>query len=150
MKKQQKILIVVAIVALLVVSCFAFAACGKKYVQQKDTAVYFTVDKDVMANVDGKTLQDYMDALVKKDQLTYSGDSTAYGLMINTVNDIKADANKGEYWFIYSDDEENTTTEWAPAIEFEGKTYKSTTLGASSLPIKIGCTYVLMMSVSTY
>lgn len=149
MKKQQKILIVVAIVALLVVSCFAFAACGKKYVQQKDTAVYFTVDKDVMANVDGKTLQDYMDALVKKDQLTYSGDSTAYGLMINTVNDIKADANKGEYWFLYSDDDEYSNGDWG-TYELNGKTYKSTTLGASSLPIKIGCTYVLMMSVSTY
>lgn len=149
MKKQQKILIVVAIVALLAVSCFAFAACGKKYVQQKDTAVYFTVDKDVMANVDGKTLQDYMDALVKKDQLTYSGDSTAYGLMINTVNDIKADANKGEYWFLYSDDDEYSNGDWG-TYELNGKTYKSTTLGASSLPIKIGCTYVLMMSVSTY
>ena len=142
-------MIVVAIVALLVVSCFAFAACGKKYVQQKDTAVYFTVDKDVMANVDGKTLQDYMDALVKKDQLTYSGDSTAYGLMINTVNDIKADANKGEYWFLYSDDDEYSNGDWG-TYELNGKTYKSTTLGASSLPIKIGCTYVLMMSVSTY
>lgn len=149
MKKQQKILIVVAIVALLVVSCFAFAACGKKYVQQKDTAVYFTVDKDVMANVDGKTLQDYMDALVKKDQLTYSGDSTAYGLMINTVNDIKADASKGEYWFLYSDDDEYSNGDWG-TYDLNGKTYKSTTLGASSLPIKIGCTYVLMMSVSTY
>ena len=149
MKKQQKILIVVAIVALLVVSCFAFAACGKKYVQQKDTAVYFTVDKDVMANVDGKTLQDYMDALVKKGQLTYSGDSTAYGLMINTVNDIKADASKGEYWFLYSDDDEYSNGDWG-TYELNGKTYKSTTLGASSLPIKIGCTYVLMMSVSTY
>ena len=149
MKKQQKILIVVAIVALLAVSCFAFAACGKKYVQQKDTAVYFTVDKDVMANVDGKTLQDYMDALVKKDQLTYSGDSTAYDLMINTVNDIKADANKGEYWFLYSDDDEYSNGDWG-TYDLNGKTYKSTTLGASSLPIKIGCTYVLMMSVSTY
>ena len=149
MKKQQKILIVVAIVALLAVSCFAFAACGKKYVQQKDTAVYFTVDKDVMANVDGKTLQDYMDALVKKDQLTYSGESTAYGLMIDTVNDIKADASKGEYWFLYSDDDEYSNGDWG-TYDLNGKTYKSTTLGASSLPIKIGCTYVLMMSVSTY
>lgn len=148
MKKQQKILIVVAIVALLVVSCFAFAACGKKYVQQKDTAVYFTVDKDVMANVDGKTLQDYMDALVEKKQLTYAGKESAYGLMLNSVNDIKADENKHEYWFLYSDDDEYSNGEWT--CDLNGKTYKSATLGVSSLPIKIGCTYVLMMSVSTY
>lgn len=146
MKKQQKILIVVAIVALLVVSCFAFSACGKKYVQQKDTAVYFTVDKDVMANVDGKTLQDYMDALVEKKQLTYAGKESEFGIMLTSVNDLKADANKGEYWFIYSDDEENTTTEWAPAIEFEGKKYMSTKYGIKDMPIKEGASYLFMIS----
>lgn len=145
MKNSRKIVLSVLLIAVILASVFAFASCGKKYVQQTDTAVYFTIDEKIMPNVEGKTLKDYMDALVEKKELTYSGTDSQYGIMLDTINDLKADATKGEYWFLYSNDDEYSNEAWGTYVLNE-TTYKSTTLGASSLPIKMGKTYVFMVS----
>ena len=145
MKNSRKIVLSVLLIAVILASVFAFASCGKKYVQQTDTAVGITVDASVMSNVEGKTLKDYMDALVEKKELTYSGKDSQYGIMLDTINNLKADATKGEYWLIYSNDDEYSNESWG-TYEFMGTTYKSATLGVSSLPIKMGKTYVFMIS----
>ena len=148
MKKFTKILSVVVIVALLVTLCLAFVGC-KKYVQQIDTGVVFTVDDDIMSDVTGKHLIDYLNALQDKGKLTFSASQSTYGSFLEEVNGIKADASKGEYWFIYSDDEENTTAAWGE-YEYNGKKYYSTNFGLDDQPLKAGATYILMVSVAQY
>ena len=146
MKKLTRILSVVVIIALLVVLSVSLFAC-KKYVQQTDTGVVFTVDEHIMKDVEGKHLIDYLNALQDKGELTFSAPQSTYGSFLEEVNGIKADATKGEYWFIYSDDEENTTAAWGE-YEYEGKKYYSTNFGLDDQPLKAGATYILM--VSTY
>ncbi len=147
MKKLTKILSVLVVVALLV-SAFALVACTKKsYVQKTETGVFFTVDSDIMPSVEGKHLIDYLKALQEKGELTYKASQGSYGSFLEEVNGITADASKGEYWFIYSDDEENTTPAWGE-YEYEGKKYYSTNFGLDDQPLKAGASYILM--VSTY
>ena len=146
MKKLTKILSVVVILALLF-SAIALVACTKKtYVQQTETGVVFTVDSDIMADVEGKHLIDYLKALQDKGELTFSAPQSTYGSFLEEVNGIKADSTKGEYWFIYSDDADNTTPAWGE-YEFEGKKYYSTNFGLDDQPLKAGATYILMVSV---
>lgn len=145
MKNNRKLLVALLVVT-IVVCLLSFAACSnKKYVQQTDTAVYFTVDKKIMSDVEGKTLMNYMDALVEKGYLTYKVDNTYGTPMVVTVNDKTADASKNEYYFIYSDDADNTTEAWG-TTEIDGKKYSSTNFGIADQPLKMGATYVFMIS----
>ena len=147
MKKLTKILSVLVVLTLLV-SAFALFACTKKtYVQQTDTAIAFTIDKDIMPDCTGKHLVDYLNALQEKGALTYEVQAMGTYNMLIKINDRTADATKGEYWFIYADDEENATGTWS-TCEFEGKTYNSTDFGIDDMPIKEGVTFVFM--ISTY
>ena len=147
MKKLTKILSVIAIIAIVVAS-FALVACTKKtYVQQTDTAIAFTIDTDIISDLSGKKLVDYLAALQEKGELTYSAQNMGSYSMLMTINDRTADATKGEYWFIYADDEENTTPTWGE-YEFNGKKYYSTNFGIDDMPIKEGVTFVFM--ISTY
>lgn len=149
MKHNRKLLVAILLVVIIIACMLSFAGCKtKKYVQQTDTAVYFTVDKDIMADCTDKKLVDYMDALVDKGYLTYEVQSGTYPMLI-TVNGKTADASKNEYYFIYSDDAENTT-ETYESTEIDGKKYYSTNFGISDQPLKEGATYVFMISISTY
>ena len=149
MKNAKRIVAVVLLIAIATCLFVALTACGPKYVQQTDTEVYFTVNSKVMKDVTGKKLVDYMDALVAKKELTYSAPVTGSYAMLVTLNDRTADAAKNEYWFIYSDDEEYSNETWG-TYEMNGKTYKSTTLGITDLPIKEGKTYIFVISVSQW
>ena len=145
MKKLTKILSVIVVVALLF-SAIALVACQKKtYVQQTDTAVIFTIDKDIMPDCTGKHLIDYLKALQEKGQITYSAEDKGSYSMLMSVNNLTADATQGEYWFIYADDEENTTATWGE-YEYEGKKYYSTNFGIDDMPIKEGVTFIFMVS----
>lgn len=147
MKNSRKIVLSVLLIAVILASVFAFASCGKKYGPQMDTAVSFTVSKDVMSDLEGKTLQNYMDALVERKEFSYSGTDSSWGIMLDTINNKKADAAKGEFWFIYCDDEENSSAQYGE-VTLKGKKYASANLGASSLPIKEGKTYVFVISIT--
>ena len=89
MKKLTKILSVIAIIAILVMS-FALVACTKKtYVQQTDTAIAFTIDKDIMPDCTGKYLVDYLNALQEKGELTYEVQAMGTYNMLIKINDSK-------------------------------------------------------------
>ena len=141
MKTSKKIVLAVVVLALLLTLALGMVACSKP-VQLKDTAVIVHVDSKVMSDVSGKHLVDYLNALQEKDYLTYN----APGGFIDTINDLKPDASKGEYWFIYTDDEEHANADWG-TFDLDGKTLGSATLGITDLPLKEGATYVFVVSV---
>lgn len=135
---------VVLTMCIIVVMALCLVACHPTNpVQQEDTAVYITADGKLMAEMNGTTVKDYLDVLVKKGYLTYE----LNGTFLTTMNGLTPDSTKSEYWFIYSNDDENTNGEWG-TYEHDGVTYKSTTLGICDLPVKEGVTYLFM--VSTY
>ena len=56
------------------------------------------------AKTDALVLQDLMDEL-KEDGFTYSGNESEYGLMVDTINGVRADYTlDGAYWSFYVND----------------------------------------------
>ena len=140
MKATKKIILTILALALVVTAVLGMVACSKP-VQMRETEILITLDKSIMSDIEGKTLKDYLDLLQEKKYLTYE----ATGGMLFTINERKADSTKGEWWLIYTDDEEHSNEGWG-TYQVEEKTYKSSTLGYESLPLKDGATYVFVIS----
>ena len=145
MKKLTKVLSVLVVLTLLI-SSFALFACTKKaYVQQTDPGIVFTQDDEIMADVEGKFVIDYLNALQDKGVITYVAEDSAYGKFITQINDRKADSTQGESWFVYTDDADSSDAAWG-TYDYEGKTLASASFGVSSLPLKKGATYAIILS----
>ena len=147
MKTAKRITLVVLAFALLVSAVVGMVACNKftNPVQMTETEIIVPLDAEVMPDISGKHLKDYLDALQEKECLTYE----AQGGMIYTINGRTADASQGEYWLIYSDDPDYSNEAWGTYVVGD-TTYKSTTLGYESLPLTEGKTYVFMISKFDY
>lgn len=144
MNTTKRILLTVVALALVLAAVVGMVACTNKLVnpvQMKETEIVIPLDSAVMADVSGKHLVDYLNVLQEKEFLTYDAPS---GFVV-TINDRTADSTKGEYWLIYTDDEENSDATWG-TYEVEGKTYNSAKFGINDLPLKEGKTYVFMIS----
>ena len=133
----------VVVLAILLTTVLAAVACNtlKNPVQIKETTVIVPLDAAVMPEIEGKHLADYLDVLQEKGFLTYN----APGGFVDTINDLKADASKNEYWLIYTDDTENSNEDWGKT-EVDGVTYFSAMYGIKDMPLKEGKTYLFMIS----
>lgn len=85
---------------------------------------------------DCANLLDYMNKINGSESLKSFEISNG---MITTINGKKASGNV--YWMLFTDDAEYSNEQWG-SIEVGGVTYYSATLGAESLPVKAGSTYV--------
>lgn len=134
--KTVKLLLTVLV--LTVVTAIAAYGCADKqtttYAKNGDTFV-FTVTSVVE---DGDTLIDYMESLKGSNSLT---SYTIENGMITEINGLVA--SNGVYWMLYTDDAENSNETWGN-VTVDGVTYSSAILGAESLQIKQGCSYVWM------
>lgn len=143
MNTTKRITLTVVALALVLAAVLGVVACAKltNPVQMKETEVVIPLDTAVMADISGKHLVDYLNVLTEKEFLTYD----APGGFVVTINDRTADSTKGEYWLIYTDDEENSDASWG-TYDVDGKTYNSAKFGINDLPLKEGKTYVFMIS----
>ena len=74
-----------------------------------------------------------LDYLKAEGKLDYSMNGT----MIDSVGELKNDASKGEYIYIYTSVAEDAdVSQWAKTVEYEGKTLVSSGLGATEMHIK--------------
>ena len=131
----MKKLFAAACAAILALSAFAFAACAPKTVVVDETAVIITPSDKILPITENTVLADYMDKLVERKELEF----TAADGMITSLNGIANTTNS--YWMLYTDDTENSNADWG-TTEYDGKTFRSATLGFASLPVKAGCTYI--------
>ncbi len=123
-----------ALVLLLVVM-----SCGQgEAVKIDGDYVILTPDEEDVASE--MTLQDYMQLLAERGELTFVMESG----MIMSINGV--DCATGEYWMLYTDDTAYANTGWGEC-EYEGKNYGSAIIGAETLPITAGCTYIWYLQV---
>lgn len=85
---------------------------------------------------DCATLIDYMNKINGSKSLKSFEISNG---MITVINGKKASGNV--YWMVFTDDADYSNEQWG-SVEIDGVTYYSATLGAESLPIEEGATYV--------
>ena len=86
-------------------------------------------------NLKDATLIDCMNQLLDKNELSFSVENG----MITKINGTKNGTNS--YWMLYTNDTENSNTAWG-TYEYEQVVFGSAMLGAESLLIKEGCTYI--------
>ena len=126
--KKLLTLLLVTLTALMM-----FTACGKN----KDPLVISETDEFVVikcqTDKEDLTLASYMDGL---DDIFLIENG-----MVVSINGIKNPADWSYCWMLYTDDEEMSNTAWGE-IEYKDKVYGSAVLGAESLVVKNGKTYI--------
>ncbi len=126
---------------LVVVSMLALFACSGGAVKAKvdystETETIITVTKAE----EKATLIDAMKELKKDEKLAYESTSSQYGEMVNTIGTRTADADAFEFWAIYTTDLEFANDE--VSVTVNGQTFYQAMLGASSLTVKDGESYL--------
>ena len=128
MKKLTSLFLVFALMLSL-----AFIGCDNTVPAKNGDTVVIAVTGEV---AEGTTLLDYMQAInggeILKSYVIENG-------MVTCINGMQASGNT--YWMLFTDDVENSNSDWG-SVTVEDVTYHSATLGAESLVVKSGCTYV--------
>jgi len=111
MNKTKKIILgigtAIAAVAIIVAMLFVWDKFREKPVEGSKSITIEVIDNEQKSTVyelktDAKYLKEAMD---EAKGLTYSGTEGQYGLMVDTVNGVKADYNTdGSYWSFYVND----------------------------------------------
>lgn len=107
-KKSNKKLII-AIVCIIAAICImlGISKASQKTIAGAKAITIEVVDdtgakKDYYENTDAEYLNEAMDELQASSDFSYEGEKSDYGIMITTINGIKADYDTdGAYWAIY-------------------------------------------------
>ncbi len=135
----MKKLLALTLTLVAILSTFLMVGCGNDAEN-----VVFTVDGTKYQITESTTLNDYMNLLEDDGELYFTTSSSAYGMFITSVNGVKNGVGSNPCWMVYTDDPDYMdTSDWGTEVVIDGKTYKSTTLGISSVIVKAGATYVL-------
>ena len=106
--KNNKILKLVAIIALIAAMAFAFVTFREKPVEGSKAITIEVVDNNQQSKTYSlKTDAEYLrQAMDETDGLTYDGSVGQYGFSVSTVNGVVADWNIDQsYWAFYVNDQ---------------------------------------------
>ena len=106
--KNNKILKLVAVIALIAAMAFAFVTFSEKPVEGTKAITIEVVDNNQQSKTYSvKTNAEYLrQAMDEAEGLTYDGSDGPYGYSVSTVNGVVADWNVDQsYWAFYVNDE---------------------------------------------
>lgn len=140
------------ILATIFLVIFSFTACSSDTVPYGAAAVLESSYKLVVieASSTGGSLEEAMSALKEAGALTYEGSESEYGFYLTSVNEYTPDAEKNEYWAIYTTLGEYEGVEYSNGeygtYDYNGKTCSSASYGISGIPLVEGEIYVLAIA----
>ena len=105
----------------------------------------FTVDLDKLASSEQKSkgLLAVLDYLKQTEGLTYAMDASG---LLTQVNEIKQEGNK--YIYLYTSvAKDEDLTQHASSIEYKGKKYSSSGVGAKDMTIEKDCVIIISVIV---
>ena len=106
--KNNKILKLVAVIALIAAMAFAFVTFSEKPVEGSKAITIEVVDQNQQSKTYSvKTDAEYLrQAMDEAEGLTYDGSDGPYGFSVSTVNGVVADWNVDQsYWAFFVNDE---------------------------------------------
>lgn len=115
-------------------------------------SVVFTADDAVVikANTTKGSLEDALNTLKDSKALDFTGSQSEYGLFIESVNGKTADADKNEYWAVYTTLTELDGVSYSSAeygtYDYDGTECASASFGASGLPMVEGELYAIVLA----
>lgn len=106
MKKKTVLLIVCAVVIVAVAAVLIFAGNGTSK-GTKNITIEVVDDKGASTVYNVKTDAEYLQgAMDDADGLTYAGQDSDYGMMVETINGVRAVYDEdGAYWAFYVNDD---------------------------------------------
>lgn len=122
-------------VLVLALTAFSLFACTDSNVSAEDGIFAFKVDTKDYAITAETTVKNYMEKLAADEKVTFTFDDG----MVSEINGKVKTLNC--YWILYTDDAENSNAAWG-VYNYNDKTLCSAALGAETLVVKEGCTYV--------
>lgn len=138
MKRTNKI---TALILALALAVFAFVSCGGDGDSEGSITLVLGLETPVEYEVDLSKLKvdnglfSVLDYLVAEEKLTYEKNGT----MISSVGELKPDASKGEYIFIFTSVEADfDVSEWGSTVEYKGMTLTSSGVGAGDMTVTDG------------
>lgn len=105
----------------------------------------FTVDLDKLAaySQTSQGLFAVLDYLKDTEELTYTADSTGF---LTQVNQIKQEGNK--YVYLYTSVEKDIdVSQYACTVEYKGKSYTNSGVGANDMTIEKDCVIIISVIV---
>jgi hypothetical protein len=143
MKKQ---FIKLTVLLLVLVALTALFACDPPVEEGEKSLTIIMLKSDGTAdvyseNTDSQYLGEVIDEMLAEGDIILESEDTQYGRKILKIGCLIPGEN--QWIFIYSDETDPTlvSDEWGTAV-YDGKTYKSTTLGLDDMPVYDGRTYV--------
>ncbi len=120
--------------ACLLLICTLLLSCGRAAPVKIDgDYAVITISEERIEQ--GTTLKEYMDLLVADGTLEYEIDNG----MITSIGGVLA--GDGKYWILFTDDPDYSVTAWGECM-YGDVVYGSASLGAESILVKAGCTYI--------
>ena len=136
-----------AVAALLLVGAFALAlaACNEKGGNTEEVTVSLILGdaEAVSVTTDAPFLYDLLREYCDENGLALEGSTSATGFYATRIGDLAEDAAAGEYIMFYHDIDDITLYTPGYDLERDGRTYFSSSVGVSSLPIRDGATYLV-------
>ena len=119
-------------------------------IQPSDGIADYTDKKKIFElETEAKYLEDVLDELVADKKIEIAGTkSAAAGRMITNIDNVSADYVKDGRWIsIYCNDMDNvdSTSDYAQSYEYEEATLWTANWGVTSLPVKDGLVYALVL-----
>lgn len=153
---MKKKLLSVLICLCSALSALSLVACNSSPISEilidDQPSFVFTATSDVLELNDGTNVENYLNALKNKGEITLNGTNGSYGYYVTEINGYKeetaADGKSGKSWMIYTD---LTTLDGVIystpdyTVEYNGKKYNQATYSVSSLPCVENYTYILVL-----
>ena len=137
MKKRLFALFLVVVSAITLLACAGGAVKAKVDYSTQTETVITVVEADGTA-----TLIDAMKALKEDGKLAYESSASQYGEFITAIGSKEADQTC-EYWAIYCTD--IALANDAVVVTVNGQTFYQALVGASSLTVKEGASYLIRL-----
>lgn len=125
---------ILSLVLLFISVTFISVSCTPVDQTAKDgDHIVITVSGEI---AEGLTLVQYMEQIKGGETLS---SFVIEGGMLTKINGLKATGNV--YWMLFTNDGENSNADWG-TVTVNGTVYSSASLGAESLIVKSGYTYI--------
>lgn len=123
----------------LLCACTIFSGCNKNAQE-----VEITIEQKYLNN--DNTLYDYMLTLKQNKKLDFKCESGAYGMFILEMNGVSNGFGGNPCWMVYTDAKEwQDLSEWGGTVVENGVEYRSTSVGISSIKVKVGQKYIFKL-----
>ena len=139
---KRKINLAIILVLAVVFAMSGLVACKNDGETKAVTLEKVTETLIVMKVTEAEENASALSALAKlkeDGQIDFKSIDSGYGAYITSINGKEQTATAS--WMFYTSDEEFSNAEWG-TIEYDGMTFASSALGASSLIVKVGEYYI--------